>query len=233
MRDLAEVRARSTDIVTRPDHPFLILGPDALVASRGRLWAIFIPHDHEYRNPQQLLIRQGLTRLALGPRSRSALLQRPDKPIPVAKSDEQNFQELLDASRLQKSVRLIISGPAFRHSHTDAWRTPMERMHRIIRASQQGWPQTEDRRSIDHDPDAAPLTREVEGQPSRYTVRALLRNAIRESFVHDFVLDNGVPYAKHDLRIHRFIADRDSLEYASDPNKALRSAALAGWAIGY
>ena len=240
LRRLGDIRLSAADIVPRPDHPYLMQGPDALLASEGRLWSIFIPHSRERTVPQDLLVRQGLVRLALGPTSRSALMLQPGAKNPLSRNDEHNFEELIYADRIRQSLVRLASGPRFRHMHVDAWRAPMERMHRILSDSHYlarkrqetdaiGTLVSQDIKNIDDH-----IVRLESKTATRQELRKSLLDAMRRSFMDEFSLDNGVPYSNYErLPVHRFfVPSPDAVSYARDPNKSLRSAALAGWAIG-
>ncbi|WP_146090421.1 hypothetical protein [Rhodopseudomonas palustris] len=60
--------------VERPDHPFLLRGPDVLVGGPDNLCAIFAPQAIELRNPAHLLARMIAARLALPGFARTALI---------------------------------------------------------------------------------------------------------------------------------------------------------------
>lgn len=61
----AKVGETELTTVVRPDHPFLVNGPDVLVGGRGKLIALFVPTSSEAGDGEQLMARVGLTRLAL------------------------------------------------------------------------------------------------------------------------------------------------------------------------
>jgi hypothetical protein len=65
---LLEISASFEDDFTvslEPDLPELFEGPDVLAGKSGRLIAVFVPKSHELRNPERLLTRLVLSRLAL------------------------------------------------------------------------------------------------------------------------------------------------------------------------
>lgn len=65
---------RHFESVLKPDHPFLLHGPDALVGGQGRLFAFFVPHANERGSPANLLSRLALSRLALPIQTLTVLL---------------------------------------------------------------------------------------------------------------------------------------------------------------
>ncbi|QLH73013.1 hypothetical protein [Rhodopseudomonas palustris] len=66
--------------VERPDHPFLLRGPDVLVGGPDNLCAIFVPQAVELRNPAHLLARLISARLALPRFVRTVLMfKRPEE----------------------------------------------------------------------------------------------------------------------------------------------------------
>ena len=54
-------------VAIRPDHPYLFSAPYLLLADSGSLVAVFIPKTLELKDPDQILVRQAISRLALAP----------------------------------------------------------------------------------------------------------------------------------------------------------------------
>ena len=74
VNQFAQKLRKSLTLVVGPDHPLLLNGPDILIASEGILTAVFIPHAHELKKPDYLLVRLGLSRLAYPPHMRCVLV---------------------------------------------------------------------------------------------------------------------------------------------------------------
>ncbi|WP_224961808.1 hypothetical protein [Geomonas subterranea] len=53
------------DIAVNPDHPYLLSPPDLLLGRNGKLLAVYEPHREELSEPNSLLARLALSRLAL------------------------------------------------------------------------------------------------------------------------------------------------------------------------
>ena len=60
--------------VVVPDHPFLTVGPDLLVARNGHLVAAFLPTAAEMRRSDDLAARVAISRLALQPSTFTVLI---------------------------------------------------------------------------------------------------------------------------------------------------------------
>ena len=67
-------------VSVNPDHPYLFEGPDILAGGDGRLLAIFRPKSTELSNPNRLLSRLVLTKLALPNHTRYILVMDPERP---------------------------------------------------------------------------------------------------------------------------------------------------------
>jgi hypothetical protein len=72
---------RNHSVVTQPDHPYLISGPDALIGGNGILTSLFIPKAAERRIPTNLLVRLAASRLALPVHTRFVLLVDGDNEV--------------------------------------------------------------------------------------------------------------------------------------------------------
>lgn len=98
------------ELVSRPDHPLLLRGPDALVGVEDSLCAVFEPHGLEERNPAHLATRLIASRLAL-PRSARTLLV-------LSRRQESRFAAIanqfsLTTNRSDQSLRLFLRSHDF------------------------------------------------------------------------------------------------------------------------
>lgn len=98
------------ELVSRPDHPLLLRGPDALVGVENSLCAVFEPHSLEERNPAHLATRLIASRLAL-PRSARTLLV-------LSRRQESRFAAIatqfsLTTNRSDQSLRLFLRSHDF------------------------------------------------------------------------------------------------------------------------
>jgi hypothetical protein len=74
VKDLLNSLASTYSVVSNPDHPLLLRGPDALVSDYGYLAAVFTLSSRALRNPNSLLVRLAISRYALPQTTRSVLL---------------------------------------------------------------------------------------------------------------------------------------------------------------
>lgn len=94
-RLLAELQ-RDFLVVTTPDHPFLLRGPDALVSSPGSLVLVFLPSEHERAQPATILSRLALSRYAYPSKARCVILVDQDQRISAAEVTR-HFHEVIRA----------------------------------------------------------------------------------------------------------------------------------------
>jgi uncharacterized protein YbaR (Trm112 family) len=231
-----------------PDHPLLLRGPDLLVGGEGIMTAVYTPSAVERQNPAHLKNRFVLARLALPVHTRHVLVaesaadrtlgqefaddfdavedfrsrailaslaqdknfagSRSKLPPEVVLASRQQFADVMQLTRVMRKLdeRLL-------HPYGEVVRS--ERLHR-----------TRARRQKTMLKDGIALSVFGAGPVSPTSVQALVNEQVNRSFR----LDNGIP---------RFTAEstygialvEDLPLFPGDPEKLLRAAAFAGWAM--
>lgn len=235
-------------VVSGPDHPLLIEGPDALIGGAGGMLAIFMPKAKERARPDRLEVRFILSRLALPPDTRHVLVLQERKHDRTVEELGRNFATVLDWTRrrdLAKIARdkeyvgeqrvLPREVAAFvQHRYADAlqatrvlqWmnrsydREKLDEQHRKPFRHRRKPEQTQFER-------VAPgvlFTSFGRGAPDSAAVRSLAD----QTTLAGFSLDNGVPYPTREDDYGLALVDRLP-EYRGDPDKLIRAAAFAGW----
>lgn len=95
-------------VVTTPDHPFLLRGPDALVSLPGSLVLLFVPLAHELAQPAAFLARLALSRYAYPSSARCVLVMDQDERIAAAEV-VRNFHEVIRARDVHSIGRFVYS----------------------------------------------------------------------------------------------------------------------------
>jgi len=251
-RDIARLLqkelASSYVVVSGPDHPLLIEGPDALIGGAGGMLAIFMPKAKERASPDRLAVRFILSRLALPPDTRHVLVLQEGKHDRTVEELGRNFATVLDWTHrrdLAKIARdkeyvgeqrvLPREVAAFvQHRYADAlqatrvlqWmnrsydREKLDEQHRKPFRHRRKPEQTQFER-------VAPgvlFTSFGRGAPDSAAVRSLAD----QTTLAGFSLDNGVPYPTREDDYGLALVDRLP-EYRGDPDKLIRAAAFAGW----
>jgi hypothetical protein len=237
-------------VVSGPDHPLLIEGPDALVGGEGGLLAVFMPKAKERNRPDLLEVRYILSRLALPPDARHVLI------LGEAHDDEANNQlswnfaavldwrsrrELAKISRDRYFIgaqrKLPPEVAAFvQHRFADTLQATrvLQRINRSYereKGREQASKLSRRRRRPQKTPfhHIAPdilFTSFGQGAPDSVAIRGL---ADRTTLA-GFELDNGVPFptGKDDYGL---AVVNELPEFRGDPDKLVRAAAFAGWSL--
>lgn len=216
-----------------PDHPLLLSGPDLIFESHGAIGALFIVHSAESRNPQRLLTRLSLSKLALPPNTWTLLISR--SPL-----DDYfgQFDRVIDDSKPREFRETLQSPPAPKEIPDDIRQEVYGRFWTIVNSNalDDGLEQI----GLDilfvpnprySSPDVRPhdgtSPRTSIGRQGSTVVFETLRREMYEIFHEDFAIDRGVPYPIRRLDIHR-PSSRIPLYRTFDYLKPRRAAAFAG-----
>ena len=219
--------------VAGPDHPFLLLSPDVLLADEQGLIAVLIQHSDEVRRPERLTARLILSNLALPARTRFVAVQR-DEGIAG-----QDFDLVIDgeasAQQISARLRTVISDRAI---------TPREVYSEVIRRAERIATDPLEALELDsetqHEITVNDLTNHSAGPAAHrtsssrgQTLASQLRTVFAQSTVGDFSLDSGAVYpARSRLPVHAISVEENPAESRTfDPFKLVRAAAFAGWAV--
>lgn len=237
-------------VVSAPDHPLLIEGPDVVVGGEGGLLAIYIPKAKERRRPSHLKVRFILSRLALPPDSRHVLILRSPTEDSIGSQFAGDFATILQWNRrrdladlardrvftgAQRELPAEVSSFA-RQRFADVFQ--MTRVFQDLRRRTEGTP-TQDRLPegqgrrrrastgpVDRIAPDILFARFGRGAPATPS----LYNLAQQTTSSAFALDSSVPYPTG--RDDYGLALIDELpEYRGDPEKLMRAAAFAGWAL--
>lgn len=251
-RDITRLLQRELEssyiIVSGPDHPLLIEGPDALIGGEGGMLAIFMLKAKERARPDRLEVRFILSRLALPPDTRHVLVLEEAMQVGTVEGLSRNFATVLGWDRrrdLAKIARdkefvgeqrmLPPEVAAFvQHRYADALQATrvlqwMNRSYEREKFDEQ-YPEPSRRR---RKPEKTPFERLApgvlftsfgQGAPDSAAVRSLAD----QTTLAGFSLDNGVPYPTREDDYGLALIDRLP-EYRGDPDKLIRAAAFAGW----
>lgn len=235
-------------VVSGPDHPLLIEGPDALIGGEGGLLAVFMPKAKERKRLNLLKVRYILSRLALPPDARHVLVVDRAKDIGAIQRLGRDFAAVLDwrsrhelakISRDKNFIgdqRKVPPGVAefVQHRFADTMQATrvlqwMNRSHDRRKELDQN---SELRRGR-HRPKKMPFkniapdivfTSFGQGALDSTAVRSLAE----KTTLAGFDLDDGVPYPTRKDDYGLALID-ELREYRGDPDKLLRAAAFAGW----
>ena len=94
-KQIFPVLADQFAVVSRPDHPFLLFGPDMLVGSAGSAHGLFFLHSVEARRLDDLLSRVALSRLAYPSTFSAVLILRPGDPTGLDSSLDRHFDRIM------------------------------------------------------------------------------------------------------------------------------------------
>ncbi len=226
--------------VVWPDHPHLMLAPDVLLAHDGRLVAVFVPTKSELRKPSDVARRLAISRLALPPNLRTALVG----DAATVESLRRDFDlVLLDRSSTAEALREFVVS-----SDEPTNPIPLEIRDKVWSRYWNIVSGTVDDRTSNFGPDdehagrAGPAPWNVElldgflmlnlqDAPTQGAAHARLRRAVTYGFDRDFAIDNGVPYPVHALPVHNVAGSSILERNAFDMTKPRRAAAFAGWSF--
>lgn len=235
-------------VVSGPDHPLLIEGPDALIGGEGGLLAVFMPKAKERKRPDLLEVRYILSRLALPPDARHVLVLGEAQPGDAIERLGRNFATVLDwrsrrelakISRDRNFIgaqrKLPPEVTAFvHHRFADTLQATrvlqwMNRFHERGKEPDQNPERPRRRRKPEKTPlkNIAPdilFTSFGQGALDGTAVRGLAD----QTTLAGFALDHGVPYPTHKDDYGLALVD-ELREYRGDPDKLARAAAFAGW----
>lgn len=246
-------------VVPNPDHPFLLSGPDLLMARPGALVAIFTSHAHEVRNINRLLSRMILNILALPSHTRF---------IVILRSYTNDISDLLEAieANFENVIKVKIDNEISRDEMNKfkellSERTPKrlrieaktrERMRARLGTAQVDYGDTSievaDQSIIDSKNIGRHNTFDESKQteifdalyPGRSrTVRAI-RDLVITSTLLDYLITDGIVSEREsvigkisdDLVVRRLLVSSSILKsHTFDFYKPFRAAAFAGWKL--
>ncbi|TSD84154.1 hypothetical protein FFK22_034105 [Mycobacterium sp. KBS0706] len=232
-------------VVSGPDHPLLIEGPDVLVGGEGGMLAIFMPKAKERARPDQLEVRFILSRLALPPDVRHVMILN---EAPYSRAIEllgRNFAIVLrwdsrrDLAKIARDKQFVgkqrllppeVTGFA-RHRFADALQVTRvlqwinrsyerERVHDDSRQRRPG------KTPFKHVGPGLLFTSFGWGAPNGTAIRSLTDRTT----LAGFALDNGVPYPTREDDYGLAVVNQLP-EHRGDPDKLIRAAAFAGWSF--
>lgn len=231
----AELRHALSDefiIVSNPDHPLLLRGPDLLAGGRGGLTAIMCVTATERAQPQMAVARFALSRMALPTHARFVLAAEDDdaEVVRVLEADVaavvslRNPRERTEMISISANPLRIPQRPipeklraqvherfATTYRISKALRRRQRRLSVMSPESSVGWSE----RTAD--------IRKVGSQPREYAALTLTGSQ------RSFNVDDGVPYPTG-APSAPVIAERVPVA-PGDPDKYLRATAFSGWAL--
>lgn len=243
----------SFQVVSRPDHPLLLSGPDLLIGGEGKITAVFLIQK-AVRQPQ-LRARITASRLALPAETRIlALVDDNSGPMPnsllsnfdeifVGKNDARaisvfastdtrskvNKQDLLNSKRRHSILfATALQIAILRHKHSMAIQ-PSLLILKELEARTNRQTQDVDRKWQ--------RRKEVEVNGSNVsslrggsTMVSDLRSAWQSGLNAKYTLDTGVPYADMNSQPSILLAE-EWPTMKIDPEKPIRASAFSGWII--
>jgi hypothetical protein len=235
-------------IVSGPDHPLLIEGPDALVGGIGGLLAVFLVKSKERVRPELLKVRYILSRLALPPNARLVLVLSEAKDEGIAQRLGSSFATILtwqsrhELAKISRDTHFVGFQRKLppevtefvRHRYEDALYATrlMQRANRSIEMEKvrervfKQFPRTgrPNKTDFQHVAPDMLLTKFGQGAPDSISIRSLAD----QTTLAGFDIGEGVPYPTHKDDYGLAIVD-ELPEYRGDPDKLVRAAAFAGW----
>ena len=252
-------RDNSLIVAVEPDHPLLFSGPDVLVGGNGRVVTFFLPKVRELRNPDLLLARLAVARLALPATMRAALLigsfEGADRLVNLARRD---FDEVVDLADHPSVAQFVLDRKDRRKEDIsnlqEIKRGAVDRFEALYTFSYEqflgeGKGTTKERlmeslpgiRSLVEVPSwtghAGKSRKLYQAEGATVAFLQLGRRAILEkmrplcvtALMLDYSLDNGIPYPRA-RTLNVMFSDRTPVSQF-DPLKPIRAAAFAGWAV--
>jgi hypothetical protein len=237
-------------VVSGPDHPMLIEGPDALVGGEGGLVSVFMPKAKERKRPKLLEVRYILSRLALPPDARHVLVLDEAQDGGTIEWLGRNFATVLgwrsrrDLAKISRDRNFIGSQ---RKLPPEVAEFVQQRFADTLQATRVlQWLNRSHDRGKDRDENTVRSRRRP--KPEKSPLKSIAPDILFTSFgqgaldavavrgladqttLAGFALDDGVPYPtrKDDYGLALFDEIR---EYRGDPDKLLRAAAFAGWGL--
>ena len=156
----------SYEVAPRPDHPFLLDGPDLLVGGNGILTAFFEPKREEMVRPDVLLVRLALTRLALPQHCRCVLIVAGHQGDDLADLVGRDFHVVEHPRRVRQISALTQDGEYVGMAHplpSALYRFGRERCAYMMRLSHDFFG---DKRGVHRAVPAEALLAEIGGEPA-------------------------------------------------------------------
>src|SRR5687768_13608293 len=93
-------------VASNPDHPYLFVAPNILLANAGSIVAVFLPNKKEFTDPDQLLVKLAIAKLALPRHLRCvALIDHNNADQEFLDSIYSHFNEILDLSEYKSLIK--------------------------------------------------------------------------------------------------------------------------------
>lgn len=251
--NLAGTASEYGEIAVRPDHPFLLHGPELLFGSRGLLLAFFLAGGRIRSGPDSLLARLALARLALPSHTLCVAVfgSRVGNLAPELRA-ENNFHILLDLSSGAEAQRVLSKPepnaraqeipPRVRHQQRSR-AAYLLRIADEVALTQSGRDRGKSvssqrtrigggswtgrhRRDPGLPRDSDRPCWVVGSSSDDVRTPSSLRRAVESLTLRSYVLDNGVPHPTSSGG--SVIASLGPIRSSQDPTKPRRAAAFAG-----
>jgi hypothetical protein len=248
--DLQNQLKDSMIVAYRPDHPFLFSGPDILVGGGGRLIAVFVPKVSEKYNSKEIYARLIAAKLAL-PHHTIYIYISQSTEFEQISNVTMHFHEVFGSSETSNLVNYIKRHEANHKVSDDLLFAKSEAMicygimldlsrvnaRRVNRAKSENLDiDFEQKISGLNDTKESPYIKSFKktlvgirkfGKNTSFT--EVVNSYSVKLFTRDYALDDGIPYRKE--RTPNLIV-LDKIPTARfDPDKPVRTAAFAGWAV--
>lgn len=233
-------------VVTSPDHPLLLTGPDILIGGGGKLTAVYLANAQEVRQNWLLRARYTLARLALPATARHLFVQSGDEDQSISDISQHfalglSWNERKDLAKIAQDPNFLGQQEELPKDIIIKTRERFAETYLAVQTNQRLLARL-DKSSLGRDPAQSKRARlvdygpTIEGVRENYfqgeildlpSVKLLIAKTVNESFV----LDNSLPIPKEGKLRCDIAAIADVASFRGDPEKALRAAAFAGWAL--
>ena len=240
-------------VVTQPDHPLLLSGPDVLAGNAGDLYAFFVPKAHEFTRPSDLLVRLAACRLALPAHTLCAIIVEVDS---LPKDSEHHFDAAVQTAEIARVTQAGLTRRPPRGDLVEARRQAYRRAAVLIKETLEfalrnpplqpnrvlhefvehtdaeyvivpSWSRSQkgrrSQRLLKGGDFVAAVAHFSEGRSIRRTLDPLISYGIRLQYS----LDSGIPYLTSDS-LNTILVD-EIPRAPHDPLKPMRCAAFFGW----
>lgn len=232
--------------VKAPDHPLLLRGPDILIGGEGNLTAVYLPTTQEMRQDKALRSRYILSRLALPAATRHLLVHWGSSAettsstygqfaIELAWDERRDIAKIaVDSNYFGRQIDIPKSiEVAAKERFSESYFAIQANRRLLARAGQSSPDASEGKLNVARLIDQGPI---VDGVRENYFQGGTLslpsiKSLIAKTTTDSFTLEDGVPLPNNEQLIHDLAAVADVASFQGDPDKVLRAAAFAGWAL--